>query len=165
MLARLYGPRFKHWMTPDSLLNKDWNRTIERLGGAEALSVGARRSKAFAWGRKIPHPVVLLRLVLAYCLGEWSLRSPATWATAVGLADISNVALLYRLRRCGDWLSELVGTVLAAHAPKPSHGRLIRIIDASSVPKAGGEARRRNGFQARNERVFGEHSDPWERRS
>jgi len=30
----------------------------------------------------------------------------------------------------------LVGHVLASHAPKLGHGRLIRIIDASSVPKA-----------------------------
>jgi hypothetical protein len=90
--------------------------------------------------------VVLLRLVLAYCLGEWGLRSTATWATAVGLVDISNVGLLYRLRRCGDWLAQLVGEALAAHAPKPSHGRLIRIIDASSVPKAGRATKQRNGL-------------------
>jgi hypothetical protein len=56
-------------MTRDSLLNDDWNRTIERLGGAEALAAGHARRKAFAWGRKIPTPVMLLRLVLAYCLG------------------------------------------------------------------------------------------------
>ena len=53
-------------MTPDSLLNDDWHRTIERLGGAEALITGARDTQAFAWGRKIPTPLVLLRLVLAY---------------------------------------------------------------------------------------------------
>ena len=39
----------------------------------------------------------LLRLILAYCLGERGLRSTAAWATAMGLADISNVALLQRL--------------------------------------------------------------------
>jgi hypothetical protein len=129
----------------DSLLSDDWNRTIERLGGAEALVIGARKTKAFAWGRKIASPVVLLRLVLAYCLGNWGLRSTTAWATAIGLADISNVALLYRLRRCGDWLALLVGHLLAMRAPKASHGRLIRIIDASSVPKAGRAAKRGNG--------------------
>ncbi len=133
-------------MTPDSLLNDDWNRTVEYLGGSAALTRGARQNKAFSWGRKVPCPVVLLRLVLAYCLGKWGLRSTATWATAVGLVDISNVGLLYRLRRCGDWLAQLVGDVLAAHAPKSSHGRLIRIIDASSVPKAGRAAKQRNGL-------------------
>ena len=121
-------------MTPDPLLTDDWNRTIERLGGPEALAAAARETKAFAWGRKIPSPVALLRLVLAYCLGDWGLRSTAAWAAAVGVVDISNVALLYRLRRCGDWLALLVGHVLAASVPTPSGGRLIRVIDASSVP-------------------------------
>jgi hypothetical protein len=132
-------------MTSDSLLNDDWNRTIERLGGAEALASGARDTRAFAWGRKIPTPIVLLRLVLAYCLGDWGLRSTTSWATAIGLVDISNVALLYRLRRCGDWLALLVGELLAMKAPQQSHGRLIRILDASSVPKAGRAAKRGNG--------------------
>ena len=132
-------------MTPASLVNDDWNRAIERLGGAETLSTGARDTKAFAWGRKIADPVTLLRLVLAYCLGRWGLRSTTAWAAAAGFADISNPGLLYRLRRCGDWLALLVGHVLANHAPQCSHGRLIRIIDASSVPKAGREARKHNG--------------------
>lgn len=132
-------------MTPASLVNDDWNRAIEHLGGAETLSAGARATKAFAWGRKIADPATLLRLVLAYCLGKWGLRSTAAWAAAAGFADISNPGLLYRLRRCGDWLALLVGHALANHAPKCSHGRLIRIIDATSVAKAGREARMHNG--------------------
>jgi hypothetical protein len=51
----------------------------------------------------------LLRLILAYCLGGRGLRSTAAWAAAIGLADLSNVALLQRLRRSGDWLALLVG--------------------------------------------------------
>ena len=133
-------------MTPDSLLNDDWTRTIERLGGAEALASSARDTQAFAWGRKVRTPIVLLRLVLAYCLGEWGLRSTTAWATAIGLVDISNVALLYRLRRCGDWLALLVGHLLAMKAPTQSHGRLIRILDATSVPKADRAAKRGNGL-------------------
>jgi hypothetical protein len=109
-------------MTPDSLLNEDWNQTLERLGGAAALAAGARETKAFAWGHKIPTPSVLLRLVLAYCLGEWGLRSTAAWPPP-------SVWLMYRLRRCGDWLALLVGQALTMSAPKQSHGRLIRILD------------------------------------
>jgi hypothetical protein len=89
--------------------------------------------------------VVLLRLVLAYCLRQGGLRSTAAWASAVGLADISNVALLNRLRGCGDWLAALVGGVLAAAAPAASRGRLVRLIDATAVPKPGVAARRGNG--------------------
>jgi hypothetical protein len=62
----------------------------------------------------------------------------------MGLVNISNVALLYRLRQCGDWLAMLVGHALAGAAPKASHGRLIRIIDATTVPKKGPQARKQN---------------------
>jgi hypothetical protein len=88
--------------------------------------------------------VDLLRLVLAYCLGERGLRSTAAWAASIGLVDISNVALLYRLRNCGEWLAWLIGRVLARTAPAASRGRLIRIIDATSVPQAGTAAKKEN---------------------
>ena len=69
--------------------------------------------KAFLRARAIGSAVDLLRLILAYCLGERGLRSTAAWPAARGLADISNVALLQRLRRCGDWLALLVGEAVA----------------------------------------------------
>lgn len=131
-------------MTHESLVNEDWARVVARLGGREALDVTARETKAFVRPREIANAVDLLRLILAYCLGERGLRLTAAWATSVGLVDISNVALLYRLRQCGDWFALLVGQVLAGAAPKASRGRLIRIIDATTVPKAGRHAGRGN---------------------
>src|SRR5260370_12965030 len=129
-------------MTHESLVNQDWNGVVARLGGAAMLNVTARERKAFLRPREITNAVDLLRLVLAYCLGERGLRLTAAWATSVGLVDISSVALLYRLRQCGDWLAMLVATVLVAAEPKASRGRLIRIIDATRVPKAGPAARK-----------------------
>lgn len=108
------------------------------------LNLTARETKAFLRPREITNAVDLLRLILAYCLGERGLRLTTAWATSVGLVDISSVALLYRLRQCGDWLALLVGRVLAAAGPKASQGRLIRIIDATTVPKAGPGARKKN---------------------
>jgi hypothetical protein len=131
-------------MRHESLVNEDWTNVVARLGGAEMLHVTARETKAFLRPREITNAVDLLRLMLAYCLGEWGLRSTAAWATSVGLVDISSVALLYRLRQCGDWLALLVGKVLAASAPKASRGRMIRIIDATTVPKQGSAARKKN---------------------
>ena len=113
------------------------------LAGGNAQCHGAE-TKAFLRPREITNAVDLLRLILAYCLGERGLRSTAAWAASVGLVDISNVALLYRLRQCGDWLALLVGQVLAAAAPKASRGRIIRIIDATTVPKKGPAARKKN---------------------
>jgi Transposase DDE domain len=131
-------------MAHESLVNEDWAGVVVRLGGAEALNVSARETKAFVRPRGIRNAVDLLRLILAYCLGERGLRLTAAWATSVGLVDISNVALLYRLRHCGDWLTLLIGQALASGAPQASHGRLIRIVDATTVPKAGTGGRNKN---------------------
>jgi hypothetical protein len=131
-------------MTHESLVNEDWSNVVARLGGAAALNATARETKAFLRPREITNAVDLLRLILAYCLGERGLRLTAAWAVSMGLVDISNVALLYRLRQCGDWLAMLVGQVLAGAAPKASAGRLIRIIDGTTVPKKGPEARKNN---------------------
>jgi DDE family transposase len=81
---------------------------------------------------------------LAYCLGERGLRLTAAWAAAVGLVDISNVAILGRLQKSSDWLALLVGRALEAAAPKATQGRLIRIIDGTTVSKVGPEARKNN---------------------
>src|SRR5258708_13718046 len=124
-------------MRHESLVNEDWTSVVARLGGAETLNVTARETKAFLRPREITHAVDLLRLILAYCLGEQGLRSTAAWATSVGLVDISSVALLYRLRQCGDWLAMLVGQALADAAPQASPGRMTRIVDATTVPPKG----------------------------
>lgn len=117
-------------------LDADWDEIVERLGGAERLASSAGETKAFQRSRLIESPIDLLRMILAYCLGPGGLRSTAAWAASIGLVDISNVALLKRLRGCGAWLEVLVGQALAAGAPKACRGRLIRLIDATTVPKA-----------------------------
>jgi hypothetical protein len=133
-------------MVDPSVLSRDWQSIVDRLGGPEVLGTSARETKAFVRARVIASAVDLLRLILAYCLGDRGLRSTAAWATSVGLADVSDVALLYRLRQCGGWLAFLVGQALNAGLPRASRGRLIRLIDATTVPKAGAAARGRNNL-------------------
>lgn len=146
-------------MTHESLVDGDWQHVVRWLGGAEAIAASAKETKAFVRARVIANAVDLLRMTLAYCLGQRGLRSTAAWAASIGLVDISNVALLYRLRRCGDWLAVLVGQALTAAAPKASRGRLIRIIDATTVPKAGTLAKAKNRLW----RVHGAFDLPSER--
>jgi hypothetical protein len=129
----------------DSLLTDDWQATVAALGGADFLSATARDSRAFVRSRAITNPVDLLRLVLAYCLGERGLRLTSVWAAGIGLVNISNVGLLWRLQRCEAWLAQLVGQTLNRHAPPACQGRLIRLVDATTVPKAARSERCRNG--------------------
>lgn len=78
----------------------------------------------------------LLRLVFAYSLCGMSLRECAAWARQSGVAHISDVALLKRLEKCGDWLCWLLSCKLAERIEFPDLGLpqgSVRIVDASGV--------------------------------
>jgi hypothetical protein len=133
-------------MRHESLINEDWDWTVERLGGADSLSASARASGAFLRARAVRSPIDLLRLTLAYCVGHVGLRATSAWAQAMGVAALSDVALLERLRKTGGWLSSLIARLLDHGRPETAKGRLIRILDASSVAKAGAQAKRNNSL-------------------
>ena len=120
-------------------------RTVDRLGGRELLEKEARECGAFEKARKVKCAVDHLRLVLAYCWGTRGLRLTAAWAEAVGLASLSNVALLKRLRKSAGWLERLVCRLIGGRAREAgaaaAKGRPVRLVDATSVAKAGREAR------------------------
>jgi Transposase DDE domain len=132
-------------MNRESLSNNDWLRAVDQLGGAELLEEEAREFGAFQKARKVKCALDHLRLVLAYCWGAWGLRLTAAWAEAMGLASLSNVALLKRLPNSTEWLERLVCRLLGAGARKASvaaaEGRPVRLVDATSVVKAGRDAR------------------------
>lgn len=130
----------------------DWDGTVDRLGGREKLEAEARDCGAFQRPREVKCAVDQLRLAFAYCLGLMGLRLTAAWAEGAGLASLSNVALLGRLRNTVPWLEKIVARLLAlsAAAPEravagtgaaPGRQRLIRLVDATTVRKAGKSAR------------------------
>jgi hypothetical protein len=133
-------------MPPESLTNDDWDWTVERLGGERLITTIARESKAFVRAREVRPAVALLRLTLAYCLGHVGLRATAAWAEAMGLASFSDVALLGRLRNTSEWLSRLIAQVVERDCPDAAKGRLIRLIDGTSVTKAGRDAKCSNSL-------------------
>ena len=158
-------------MARTSPIDTQWDGTVERFGGRELLEAEARETKAFERARKIVCGVDLLRFVFAYCLGKWGLRLTAAWADGIGLASISNVALLGRLRKALPWLERIAARLLAQQASNrsasvgsaraaPAKGRLIRIFDATNVVKAGKTERENGGvwrihasFELPNERL------------
>jgi len=133
-------------MTPASLLNELWQTSLTRLGGTATIEASARETRAFLRPRAVKSAADLLRLILAYCLGGLGLRSTSAWAASAGLADLSNVALLQRLRNCGAWMEHLVGKLLVAGIKPAPNGRRIRLLDGTTVPKAGKEAKKNNGL-------------------
>lgn len=144
-------------MTHAGLSGPDWIGTVDGLGGAEVLEQEARATGAFLRPREVKCAVDLLRLILAYCLGERGLRLTAAWAEAIGLASLSNVALLGRLRNAVPWLESILARLLAQAAASSvgivAGGRLIRLVDATTVRKAGKSARE-NGRLWRTHAVF-----------
>lgn len=145
-------------MAHAELIDADWNGAVERLGGAELLEAEARETTAFERPREIKCAVDLLRFIFAYCLGKWGLRLTAAWADGIGLASISNVALLGRLRNAVPWLERIAARLLARQVgsgatgvgsldggARPGKGRLIRLVDATNVVKAGKTQRESGG--------------------
>jgi hypothetical protein len=132
-------------MTHAELTGSDWGGTVARLGGAGLLEREARATGAFRRPREVKCGIDLLRLVLAYCLGLMGLRLTAAWAEAIGLARLSNVALLGRLRNAVPWLERILARLLAQASTGSrdcvAGGRLIRLVDATTVRKAGKSAR------------------------
>lgn len=131
-------------MIDESLLTHGWEDFVGRLGGKNSLETSARETKAFLRPRSIQSPVDMLRIILAYCLSDYGLRTVSAWAASIGLADIANTALLYRLRHSEQWLKTLVEQALSRMPLPPSSGRLIRLIDGTSVSQAGTAAKSSN---------------------
>ncbi len=85
-------------METAQLDSKQWSRIVARLGGEEALASSAREHRAFFRAREIKSAVDVLRLAFMYGPGGHSLRSLAALIATVGLADVSDVAILGRLK-------------------------------------------------------------------
>lgn len=132
-------------MARESLSTPQWLGILDRLGGRDLLENEAREFGAFKKPRKIKCAVDQLRLVLAYCWGTRGLRLTAAWAEAIGLASLSNVAVLKRLRQSVEWLERLVCRLIDAGTREAgvaaAKGRPVRLVDATSVAKAGRDAR------------------------
>ncbi|SEC62898.1 Transposase DDE domain-containing protein [Rhizobiales bacterium GAS188] len=127
----------------------DWPAVEGLLGGASKLDALARETGALVRRRRICNGSQLLRLALGYAATGQSLRSAAAWShSALGI-PLSDVAVLQRLRDCGDLLSSVVGRLLSLSTEwaEPSalwRGPPIRLVDGSMFAgpgKRGGQHR------------------------
>jgi hypothetical protein len=119
----------------------EWPYLLSFLPSASILDSTARQYGAFSRAREIKSAEALLRIALVYSFCNNSLRDTAAWATLQGLANISDVALLKRLRKTDRWLGQLLAIKLAERAQPPSVcadlARRIRLVDATCISKPG----------------------------
>jgi len=119
------------------VIEADWKVLLTLLPGD--LEASARAHGALRRRRGVPSAAVLLRLALAYAACGLSLRSVVAWAAQLGIAHLSDVALLKRLRQAGPWLGQLLAQKLAEHGcHSPAAPPLrVRLLDATSISRPG----------------------------
>lgn len=119
-------------------LDEDWG-VIESLlppGWQDA----ARQTGALRRERGFDGPGTLLRVLLMHLVDGCSLRETAVRARAGGLAQVSDVALLNRLRGCGEWfrwMGEQISRHLSSDSVEVIPGRRVRLVDATVVCEPG----------------------------
>ena len=115
------------WPVLLELFPSDW-RELGRSSGA------VRRLRGFS------SVEALLHTLLLHVGCGWSLRETCVQAKLAGIADVSDVALLKRLRDSENWLRQMCEALLkdSGVCLEPSVlGRAIRVLDATIVREPG----------------------------
>ncbi|MBL8474068.1 MAG: IS4 family transposase [Rhodocyclaceae bacterium] len=126
------------WEEEFAGLTEDWD-VVERVlpdGWREA----ARNTGALRRTRGFDSPAALLRVLLIHLVDGCSLRETAVRAAAGGLATVSDVALLGRLRSSGEWFRWMVEQMsqrLSNASRDVVPGKRVRLVDASVICEPG----------------------------
>jgi hypothetical protein len=120
-------------------LGEDW-RIVQALLPDRWMEM-ARELGAFQRARGIADARALLQVMLIH-LGEGcGLRETAARASLAGIAQVSDVALLKRLRSCGPWFEWLAQQLRAEQPDEGTQGllggRQLRVVDGSVVREPG----------------------------
>jgi hypothetical protein len=114
----------RDWEEFKSVLPEKWDEAA-RVCGAVRIRKGP-----------LADPELLLRTMLGHIAGGTSLRQTAGHARNTELVDVSDVALLERLRHCGDWFEWIVGSLLEQPLKElPAAPFRLRLMDATSISK------------------------------
>lgn len=99
----------------------------------------AKETAALRGLRQDKSPEKYLRVLLLHLGCGHSLRETATRARQADLADLTDVALLKRLRKSKDWLHALCDALFAEQQRGPAQGRtpVFRLMDSTVVKEPG----------------------------
>lgn len=117
------------WKELLSFLPENWELQAKSMGVIERV-------------RKIESPEVLLRLLMIHLVDGASLRETAGRAKLSKLADVSDVALLKKLKLSGEWLRWMTIELKNRWCPPcqpllAGKGFRIRLVDATGVQEPG----------------------------
>src|SRR5215472_10426228 len=104
----------ENWKVLTSLLPEGWRQMAWESGAIRRL-------------RGFPSPDALLRTLMLHVARGYSLRETVVRAKLANWADISDVALLKRLRNSEEWLRSLCIELF-------QENRVARLADATRVP-------------------------------
>jgi hypothetical protein len=109
---------------------------LARLPPSLDLAELARETRAFLRPRGVRSAQDLLRLILAWAVGGFSLQQVAAWAGEQGIAELTDEALIQRLHRSAAFVQAVANAILKSVAQRPCWpGRVLRIADSSSLSK------------------------------
>ena len=115
----------RDWELLSSLLPSNWREL-------------AVETKAVKGLRKAKSEDALLRMLLMHLGCGHSLRETAARARAAGLGDLSDVALLKRLRKSSDWLRRMCVELFRENGVSAeAEGAAVRAFDATTVKEPG----------------------------
>ena len=121
------------------LVVDEWKQVLENISSCIELEETAKSTKAIQRRREVKSAADLLRIVLAYSICDWSLRLVGAWCAIVGLGDLSDVAVLKRLRGCQKWLEAILFAVIQKRVKllfqRP--GVRLRIMDGTAISQPG----------------------------
>ena len=123
---------------PDELINQDWD-IVKGLLPAD-WEESARQCGALRRCRKVRDAQTLLRLILLHVAGGLSLYQTTVRARAFGWADLSDVALLKRLRSSANWLEYLCNALwrrMEWPAGLEAGRYRWRVVDATTIQEPG----------------------------
>ena len=123
-----------------SVLTDQFSDLLKRLPAGLDLDHLALETKAIQRKREVVDGASLLRIALARGPGGLSLRQTSAWASMLGIAELSNPGVKYRLNQATAFLAALVEHLLAAKVPGADlrwPGRILRLADGTCVSKPG----------------------------
>lgn len=121
-------------------LNSDWNTLLSFL--PEGWEAKARELGALSRTRNFASPEVLLRVLMIHFSGGHSLRTTSALAREAGLAKVSDVAMLKRLNRSGEWFlwmaQQMRSQWFPAFLASPLKNKYnMRLIDGTTIQEPG----------------------------